>query len=139
MQISLVQNLTLDIEFSVSTLFNCIIFTSGTGSFSYTKQRTEVVSFLSQSQFVSHGIFIKNPEHVYNYTVYLEPLTYWSWVAIALFLFSFPIFLFTMTRLVKEPEITSIFEAFETVFLSFFLMGSQFKPSCMTTRVVFVR
>ena len=91
-----------------------------------------MVSFLSQSIFVSHGIFIKNPEHVYNYVVYLEPLTYWSWMAIVLFLFSFPIFLFTLTRFIQEPEITSIFEAF-------FLMGSQFKPSYSTTRVVFVR
>ena len=115
------------------------ILNEGTGPFSFTTERAEAVFFSSISKFVSYGLFIKNPEHVYNYAVYFEPLAYLSWMAIMLFLFLFPIVLFILARLVKEPVTTSIFEAFETVSLAIFVMDSPFKPSCFTTRIVFLR
>ena len=101
--------------------------------------RKEAVSFSSELDFGTMGIFIKNPDNVYNFTAYLAPLTYWSWVSISLFLFVFSIVLFAMARLVKEPFKISILESFETVTFAFLLTDSPFKPSCLTMQILLVR
>ena len=101
--------------------------------------RGEAVSFSFELDFGTIGIFIKNPDNVYNLTAYLAPLTYWSWVSISLFLLLFSIVLFTMARLVKEPFKISILESFETVTFAFLLTDSPFKPSCLTMRILLVR
>ena len=85
------------------------------------KSRAEVVSFSTKLDYGTMGIFIKNPDNVYNYFAYLEPLSYWSWVSVTLFLFMFSIILFTMARLVKEPFTMSIVESLETIILAFLL------------------
>ena len=101
--------------------------------------REEAVVFSSELDYGTIGIFIKNPDNVYNFTAYLAPLTNWSWVSITLFLFLFSIVLFTMARLVKEPFKISILESFETVTFAFLLTDSPFKPSCLTTQILLVR
>ena len=101
--------------------------------------RKEAVSFSSQLDYGAMGLFIKNPDNVYNFTAYLAPLSYWSWVSISLFLFLFSMVLFTMARLVKEPFKISILESFETVTFAFLLTDSPFKPSCLTMQILLVR
>ena len=101
--------------------------------------RKEAVSFSSELDYGTIGIFIKNPDNVYNFVAYLAPLSYWSWASITLFLFLFSIILFTMARLVKEPMEMSIFESFETVIIAFLLKESAFKPSYLTMRLLLVR
>ena len=101
--------------------------------------RKEAVSFSSELDYGTMGIFIKNPDNVYNFTAYLAPLTYWSWVSITLFLLLFSIVLFAMARLVKEPFKISILESFETVTFAFLLTDSPFKPSCLTMQIMLVR
>ena len=126
-----------EVRFYNSNLLNISFL--ATGSLSITISRTEVVSFLVPLDVVSHRLFIKNPSHVYNYTAYLEPLTFWSWVSIGIFLLIAPILLFIMARLVKEPDGTSIIESYEAVYVPLIAMGSQYKPSYFTTRVIFGR
>ena len=101
--------------------------------------REEAVVFSFELDYGTIGIFIKNPDNVYNFTAYLAPLTYWSWVSISLFLFVFSIVLFAMARLVKEPFKISILESFETVTFAFLLTDSPFKPSCLTMQILLVR
>ena len=119
---------------TISNLFKIILI--GTGSLYHTQSRAESVSFSLPLNYASQSIFIKNPANVYNYLAYLEPLTYWSWISILILLFAFSFILFTITKLVKEPVKTSIFESFETVYLAIFLLSSPFKPSYLTTRIV---
>ena len=101
--------------------------------------RKEAVSFSSELDYGTIGIFIKNPDNVYNFTAYLAPFTYWSWVSITLFLLLFSIVIFAMARLVKEPFKISILESFETVTFAFLLTDSPFKPSCLTMQILLVR
>ena len=101
--------------------------------------RKEAVSFSSELDYGTMGIFIKNPDNVYNFTAYLAPLTYWCWVSITLFLLLFSLVLFTMARLVKEPFKISILESFETVTFAFLLTDSPFKPSCLTMKILLAR
>ena len=101
--------------------------------------RKEAVSFSSELDYGTMGIFIKNPDNVYNFTAYLAPLTYWCWVSITLFLLLFSLVLFTMARLVKEPFKISILESFETVTFAFLLTDSPFKPSCLTMQILLAR
>ena len=101
--------------------------------------RKEAVSFSSELDYGTIGIFIKNPDNIYNFTAYISPLTYWSWVSITLFLLLFSIVLFAMARLVKEPFKISILESFETVTFAFLLTDSPFKPKCLTMQILLVR
>ena len=101
--------------------------------------REEAVVFSSELDYGTIGIFIKNPDNVYNFTAYLAPFTYWSWVSITLFLLLFSIVIFAMARLVKEPFKISILESFETVTFAFLLTDSPFKPSCLTMQIVLIR
>ena len=103
------------------------------------KSRAEVVSFSTKLDYGTMGIFIKNPDNVYNYFAYLEPLSYWSWVSVTLFLFMFSIILFTMARLVKEPFRMSMVESLETIILAFLFKESPFKPSYLATQIVLLR
>ena len=103
------------------------------------KSRAEVVSFSTKLDYGTMGIFIKNPDNVYNYFAYLEPLSYWSWVSVTLFLLMFSIILFTMARLVKEPFRMSIVESLETIILAFLFKESPFKPSYLATQIVLLR
>ena len=113
--------------------------TTGIGPLTRTLAREEVVSFSTGLDTISLGFFIKRPSHVYNYTAYLEPLTFWSWVSIIFFLFTSPILLFTMTRLVKEPVRISFIESFEVVYVALISMDSPFKPLYFTSRAMFGR
>ena len=101
--------------------------------------REEAVVFSFELDYGTIGIFIKNPDNVYNFTAYLAPFTNWSWVSITIFLFLFSIVLFTMARLVKEPFKISILESFETVTYAFLLTDSPFKPSCLTMKILLAR
>ena len=111
----------------------------GSASLYMSPSRKEAVSFSSELDYSTIGIFIKNPDQVYNFVAYLAPLSYWSWVSISLFLFLFSIILFTMARLVREPFKMSIFESLEIVTLAFLLKESTFKPSYLTMQLLLFR
>ena len=113
--------------------------TIGIGPLTETLARQQVVSFSKGLDIVSLNFFIKTPSDVYNYTAYLEPLTFWSWVSIIIFLFISPVLLFTMTRLVKEPSRMSFIESFEAVYVALISMDSPFKPLYFTSRAIFGR
>ena len=121
-------------------MISCFTYLSiAPASFFMSASREEAVSFSSELDFGTMGLFIKNPDNVYNFTAYLAPLTYWCWVSITLFLLLFSLVLFTMARLVKEPFKISILESFETVTFAFLLTDSPFKPSCLTMKILLAR
>ena len=115
------------------------LFSIGSGSLYMSKSRAEVVSFSTKLDYGTMGIFIKNPDYFYNYFAYIEPLSYWSWVSVTLFLFIFSFILFAMARLVKESFRMSIFASLETVIFAFLFKESPFKPSYLATKILLVR
>ena len=114
------------------------LFSIGSGSLYMSESRAKVVSFSSKLDYGMMGIFIKNPDNVYNYFAYIEPLSYWSWVSVTLFLFIFSMILFAMARLAKEPFKMSIFESIETVTFAFLFKESPFKPSSLPTQILLI-
>ena len=124
------------LDLIIKLVLDLITFIIGAATLYHTQSRAESVSFSTALNYGSQSIYIKNPANVYNYLAYLEPLTYWSWISILIMLIAFAFIIHTMTKLVKEPIKTSIFESFETVYLALFLMSSPFKPSYFTTRIV---
>ena len=112
---------------------------TATASFFQTSARDEAVSFSLPIEYSFQSLFIKNPGNVYNYTVYLEPLTNMSWICIIVFLILVPVVVHTVARSTNELPKISLGESFETVYMALFRMSSPFDPSKQSTRVVFGR
>ena len=84
------------------------------------------------------SIFIKNPTNVYNYTAYLEPLTYLSWAIIVVFLFAIPPVLFYVSKFAEEIQGMKIEESYGAVYVALLLLGSSHDPVKYSTRIAFV-
>ena len=84
------------------------------------------------------SIFIKNPTNTYNYTAYLEPLTYLSWAIIVLFLFAVPPVLFWVSKYAEEFRGMKLEESYGAVYVALLLLGSSHNPVKYSTRIVFV-
>ena len=115
------------------------IFCIATTSLFQTRAREEAASFSLPLEYGFQSVFIKNPANVYNYTAYLEPLTYWSWLSIMIFLLVFPILLYVVSRWAKDSSQISMGQSLETVYIALILMGSPFDPSKPSIRFVFGR
>jgi hypothetical protein len=50
--------------------------------FSVTKERASAITYSDPISDYYHAIFIKNPAETFNYTAYIEPLSYLSWIFI---------------------------------------------------------
>ena len=79
--------------------------------------------------FSYQSIFIKNPTSVYNYTAYLEPMTYLSWAMVAVFLLLMPIPLYYVARYSKDSNRFPIGQAFGSVYVNLLLLGSPNDPN----------
>ena len=104
-----------------------------------TSARDEVVSFSLPIEYGFLSVFIKNPGNIYNYTVYLDPLTKMSWICIIVFLFLVPIIVHAVAKSTNELPRISLGVSFETIYMALFRMSSPFDPSKQSTRVVFGR
>ena len=124
-------------RYSVQITFE--IFFVATTSLFQTRAREEAASFSLPLEYGFQSVFIKNPANVYNYTAYLEPLTYWSWLSIMIFLLVFPILLYVVSRWAKDSSQISMGQSLETVYIALILMGSPFDPSKPSIRFVFGR
>ena len=84
------------------------------------------------------SVFIKNPTNVYNYTAYLEPLTYLSWAIIVVFLFAIPPVLFCVSKFSEEIQGMKLGESYGAVYVALLLLGSSHDPVRYSTRIAFV-
>ena len=84
------------------------------------------------------SIFIKNPTNTYNYTAFLEPLTYASWVAILVFLLSVPFVIFFISKMSDDDKVADLPESFGAVYVALLLLGSTLEPVKIPTRIVFL-
>ena len=125
---------TVHIGWSFTTQYLLFIATT---SFTHTRLRQEVISFSLPLTFSSFGVFIKNPASIYNYTAYLETLTYWSWLGILIFLMAISISLYAIMRLAEGSLRISFGQNFEAVFRALLLLDSQFALSKTSTRLIF--
>ena len=84
------------------------------------------------------SIFIKNPTNTYNYTAFLEPLTYASWVAILIFLLTVPFVIFFIAKKSDDEQVANLPENFGAVYEALLLLGSSLEPIKVPTRIVFL-
>ena len=106
-------------------------------SFIQTAERSVAADFVTPLIFSYKSVFIKNPANVYNFTAYLEPLTYLSWTFIGLFFLLVPYCLHMISKLSREKM--PIIQSFEAIFMSLLLLGSPNDPSKISTRIAFLR
>ena len=104
-----------------------------------TAQRQDAVDFATPLVFSSKGVFIKNPANVYNFTAYLEPLTYLSWALIGVFFLFVPCGLYKISETSKEENDLSLLQSFEAIFAALLFLGSPTDPNKTSTRIVFLR
>ena len=116
----------------------CIIYIATTSLY-HTRAREEDTSFSLPLQFGLQSVFIKNPANIYNYKAYLEPLTYWSWLCIMIFLLVFPILLYVVSRWANDSSKISMGQSLETVYIALIMMGSPFDPSKPSLKFLFGR
>ena len=132
------RDLETTLESSIALYYNYLwILFLATTSFTHTRIRQEVISFSLPLTFSSFGVFIKNPANIFNYTAYLETLTYWSWLAILVFLMFISISLYAIMRLAEGSLRISFGQNFEAVFRALLLLDSQFALSKTSTRFIF--
>ena len=106
-----------------------------TTSLFQTDEREEDASFGLPLKFSYCSLFIKNPAGVYNYTAYLEPVTYLAWGFILLFLLIVPLFIFMIAYGAEEK--ISLPWAFENVYVTLIMMGATFNPERISTKIIF--
>ena len=118
-----------------------IVFISiAPASFYQNSLRQEVLSFSAAMQVVTNRIFIKNPLYTFNYTVYLNPLTYFSWFCIFMFLVLVPIALYLFNANSKVSKFKfSLMESYELAFMALLGIGSSYNPSSYSSRILFYR
>ena len=104
-----------------------------------TAERQDAADFTIPLVFSYKSVFIKNPANVYNFTAYLEPLTYLSWALIAVFILLVPYALYKMSQTSREEKELSVLQSYEAIFASLLLLGSQTDPNNISTRIVFLR
>ena len=61
-------------------------------------ERAQIITFAEPITQVYNSFFIKNPLESYNYTAYLDPLHYMSWVAILVVILITPPFLYPVNK-----------------------------------------
>ena len=66
--------------------------------FTVTNERSAVMTFATPIIQIYHVLFIKNPAETFNYTAYIEPMHWLSWVGIFVFILTLPPLLFMTTR-----------------------------------------
>ena len=88
-------------------------------------------------KFSYQSVFIKNPAGVYNYTAYLEPVTYLAWAFIFIFLMIVPLFIIVVAIFADEKLTVPL--AFENVYVTFVMMGATFNPVKISTKIIFGR
>ena len=116
-----------------------LVYFSAATSLIQTTEREADTDWTLPLVFSYQSIFIKNPTSVYNYTAYLEPLTYLSWGIIFLFLIMIPVPLYLVAAYSREKDSLSIGESFGAVYVALLLLGSLNDPGQMSTRIVFFR
>ncbi len=87
--------------------------------------------------FTYQSVFIKNPTNAYNYTAYLEPITYMAWILVGIFLLATPLFLHATWQSSKEPQNASLGQAYSVAYIALVMMGSSHVPLKMSTRILF--
>ena len=113
-----------------------MFFIKATTSLFQTDEREEDASFGLPLKFSYCALFIKNPAGVYNYSAYLEPVTYLAWGFIFLFLIIVPLFIFFIAYYAPGEKITLPL-AFENVYVTFIMMGATFNPDRISTKIIF--
>ena len=104
-----------------------------------TAERQVATDWTTPLIFSYKSVFIKNPTNVYNFTAYLEPLTYLSWAIIGVFFLLVPYFLYIISSKSKEDQEISLLQSFEAMFMALLLLGSPNDPNRISTRIVFLR
>ena len=115
------------------------IFTIAATSLIQTAERQDAADFTMPLVFGYKSVFIKNPANVYNFTAYLEPLTYLSWALIGVFFLLVPFALYKISELSREDKYLPLLESFEAIFAALLLLGSQTEPNNISTRIIFLR
>ena len=106
-----------------------------TTSLFQTRGREEDASFTLPLKFSYESFFIKNPAGVYNYSAYLEPVTFLAWGFILLFVLIVPLFIFMIAYGAEEK--ISLPLALENVYVTIIMMGATFNPNSISTKIIF--
>ena len=70
----------------------------GITPFTITQDRSTVATFSTPLFQIYHSLFIKNPAETFNYTAYIKPMHWLSWVGLFIFSICVPPLLFLTTR-----------------------------------------
>ena len=70
----------------------------GITPFTITHERSAVMTFSTPLTQIYHSLFIKNPAETFNYTAYIKPMHWLSWVGLFIFSICVPPLLFLTTR-----------------------------------------
>ena len=109
-------------------------------SFYQTGARQEVVSFSIPLSLAVNGVFIKNPSHVYNYTLYFDPFTNLSWICISFLLILLLIILYGMAKFRQKASTKiTLGDSFFIIYMSLLEKSSTYDPSSLPNRVGFYR
>ena len=73
-------------------------FFSAVTDFTVSHERSAVITFAEPITKVYNSFFIKNPSESYNFTAYLDPLHYMSWLVVLLVILVTPPLLFASAR-----------------------------------------
>ena len=129
----------LFIFLDVYIFFILFILTIAPASSIQTVEREDAADFTIPLVFSYKSVFIKNPANVYNFTAYLEPLTYLSWALIGVFFLLVPFGLYKMSETSQEEKKLPLLQSFEAIFAALLMLNSQTDPNNNSTRIVFLR
>ncbi len=71
---------------------------SAPADFTVTIARSQVITFAQPITRIHHQLFIKNPTGSFNFTAYIEPLHYLSWIFVVLLILLGPLVLFYIAQ-----------------------------------------
>ena len=87
------------------TKLSSIIFVTATTDFSVTVERSIVIDYSAPLSEFYNSLFIKSPAESYNYVAYLEPMHWFTWLILLVFISLAPPFLYLTTRFPKKDPV----------------------------------
>ncbi len=84
-------------------------------AFTVTSQRSQVMSFGQPITQIYHSFFIKNPTGSLNYTAFIDPFYWTTWIFLLIFIAITPPMLYASARLVSRT-LSVLFFFFKSLF-----------------------